>query len=137
MALWHWQLRTVWSASRIPWQNIAAIFIGGTTEWKLGPHAKAVIRAAQAIGKYVHVGRVNTPGRFEYFDSLGVDSIDGTGLSRYSHMREKIWKSHHQPSLLTDHALSAGESFPRATSVLPTVETANATTASNTNAADG
>lgn len=84
----------------IPWEQISAIFIGGSTGWKLGQHAKAVIRCAQAIGKYVHVGRVNTPGRFEYFESLGVDSIDGTGLSRYTHMREKIWTAHNQPQLL-------------------------------------
>lgn len=119
----------------IPWEHIAAIFIGGTTEWKLGPHAKAVIRAAQAIGKYVHVGRVNAPGRFEYFENLGVDSIDGTGLSRYSHMREKIWHLHNQPSLLSDHAPSAEESFGRASSGLLTAETANETTAESTNGA--
>lgn len=83
----------------IPWKAIQAIFIGGSTAWKLGDHAKAVIRCAQAIGKYVHVGRVNSPGRFEYFESLGVDSIDGTGLSRYTHMREKIWNAHNQPNL--------------------------------------
>ncbi len=97
----------------IPWKHIEAIFIGGTTAWKLGEHAKRVIRCAQAIGKYVHVGRVNTPGRFEYFESLGVDSIDGTGLSRYSHMRTKIWASMNQPNLLTDLAPLAGESLAR------------------------
>lgn len=107
---WHYKL-TGWPLAlaaqdglenrRIPWDQLAAIFIGGTTAWKLSDHAKAVIRCAQAIGKYVHVGRVNTPGRFEYFESLGVDSIDGTGLSRYTHMREKIWKVHNQPNLLS------------------------------------
>lgn len=85
----------------IPWRQIAAVFIGGTTAFKLGDKAKAVIRAAQAMGKWVHVGRVNTPGRFEYFESLGVDSIDGTGLSRYSHMREAIYAQSQQPNLLS------------------------------------
>lgn len=74
----------------IPWARIAAVFIGGSTNWKCGPHATHVIKAAQAMGKWVHVGRVNDPGRFEHFDKLGVDSIDGTGLARYSHMREAI-----------------------------------------------
>lgn len=115
----------------IPWQQISAIFIGGTTEWKLGQHAKAVIRAAQAIGKYVHVGRVNTPGRFGYFESLGVDSIDGTGLSRYTHMRENIWKAYNQPNLLTDHAPSAGEYSLRPDSKLLTAEIVNVTTVEN------
>jgi hypothetical protein len=86
---------------RIPWKQIEAIFIGGTTAFKLGEQAKHCIRAAQAMGKYVHIGRVNTPGRFEYFQELGADSIDGTGLSRYSHMREAIWKAQNQPNLLT------------------------------------
>jgi len=74
----------------IPWKLINAVFIGGSTGWKCGPHAAAVIKAAQAIGKWVHVGRVNTPDRFEYFHGLGADSIDGTGISRYSHMRRGL-----------------------------------------------
>lgn len=83
----------------IPWDRIDAVFIGGSTEWKMGKHAIHCIKAAQALGKWVHVGRVNTPGRFEYFESLGVDSIDGMGLSRYTHMRESIHRSHIEPRL--------------------------------------
>lgn len=89
---------------RIPkkvWESIAAIFIGGTTPWKLGPHAVETIRCAQGMGKWVHVGRVNTPARFEYFERLGADSIDGTGLAQYTHMREKIWQAYNEPKLFT------------------------------------
>lgn len=85
----------------IPWKGIAAIFIGGSTKWKLSESAAAVIKAGIACEKWVHVGRVNTPARFEYFSELGAHSIDGTGLARYSHMREAIWKAHSQPNLLT------------------------------------
>lgn len=85
----------------IPWDEIAAIFIGGSTDWKMGPFAKQCIKAAKVIGKWVHVGRVNTPGRFEYFDQLGADSIDGTGLSRYSWMRAAIYERHSQSDLFT------------------------------------
>jgi hypothetical protein len=74
----------------IPWKFLSAVFIGGTTEFKLGSKAKAVIQAAKAMGKWVHAGRVNTPARYEYFEELGADSIDGTGLSRFTHMREKF-----------------------------------------------
>jgi hypothetical protein len=74
----------------IPWDSIDAVFIGGSTEWKLSIHSVQIIKSAKAIGKWVHVGRVNTPGRFEWAEKLGVDSIDGTGLSRYSWMRENI-----------------------------------------------
>ena len=83
----------------IPWEDIAAVFIGGTTEFKMGRHAANVIKAAKAIGKWVHVGRVNTPGRFEYFESLGADSVDGTGLSQYTWMREKIYANATHPKL--------------------------------------
>lgn len=76
----------------IPWDHIQAIFIGGSTSWKLGDKAKQIIKAAQVLDKWVHVGRVNTPGRFEYFEEMGVDSIDGSGLARYGHMREAILK---------------------------------------------
>lgn len=74
----------------IPWNDIDAIFIGGSTKWKLSPHAAACIKAAKALGKWAHVGRVNDPLRFEYFEQLGVDSIDGSGIARYSHMRQNI-----------------------------------------------
>lgn len=83
----------------IPWELISAVFIGGSTEWKLSIHAQHVIRAAQALDKWVHAGRVNTPARFEYFEKLGVDSIDGTGLGRYTHMRERIYKAATEPQL--------------------------------------
>ena len=74
----------------IPWDELDAIFIGGTTNWKVSEHATHCIKAAQALEKWVHVGRVNEPARFEHFLTLGVNSIDGTGLSRFSHMRAAI-----------------------------------------------
>lgn len=83
----------------IPWHSIDAVFVGGTTAWKMGPFAIHCIRAAQALGKWVHAGRVNTPGRFEHFEDLGVNSIDGSGLARYSHMRQKIYQNFLQPKL--------------------------------------
>lgn len=74
----------------IPWDSLAAVFIGGSTEYKLSRHVVQVVQAAKALGKWVHAGRVNTPGRFEYFEKMGADSIDGSGLARFSHMREAI-----------------------------------------------
>lgn len=83
----------------IPWDRIDAIFIGGSTAWKLSKHAADVIRTAKLLDKWAHAGRVNTPGRFEYFESLGVNSLDGTGLSRYTHMREAIYRAVTEPKL--------------------------------------
>jgi hypothetical protein len=100
----HWPLAFVCQdgqdALPIPWDEVAAVFIGGSTDFKLGPSAAAIVKAAVALGKWCHVGRVNTPGRFEYFESLGADSIDGTGLARYSHMRKAIYENAITPKLL-------------------------------------
>jgi hypothetical protein len=89
----------------IPWHLLDVIFIGGTTAFKMSAAAVEIIKCAQGLGKWVHVGRVNTPGRFEYFEWLGVDSIDGTGLARYTHMREAIYRAHTMPSLLDEMEL--------------------------------
>lgn len=62
--------------------------------------AEQCIRAAQALGKWTHVGRVNTPSRMTRFQDLGVDSCDGTGISRFSWMRHKIADRELQPALL-------------------------------------
>jgi hypothetical protein len=82
----------------IPWNDIDAIFIGGSTEFKLSKHSQQICKAAKSLDKWVHIGRVNTPERFEWASDLA-DSIDGTGLSRYSWMRENIYKSTKQISL--------------------------------------
>lgn len=83
----------------IPWKHIQAVFIGGSTAWKMSVQAAAIIKAAKAMNKWIHVGRVNTPGRFEYFEELGADSIDGTGLSRYTHMRQSLYQKETAPNL--------------------------------------
>jgi len=85
---------------RIPWFEIEAIFIGGSTEWKMSRHAAAIVKASKIMGKWCHIGRINTPGRYEYFKDLGADSCDGTGLAQYSHMREAIKNSMENPRLL-------------------------------------
>lgn len=71
----------------IPWHLLAAVFIGGSTEWKLSDCAAGVVKAAKAMGKWAHIGRVNTPVRVDRFDEMGADSFDGTGVARYTHMR--------------------------------------------------
>jgi len=62
----------------IVWPRIDALFIGGSTEWKLGPGAEALVREAKDRGKWVHMGRVNSARRIRYAASIGCDSIDGT-----------------------------------------------------------
>lgn len=67
----------------IPWNNISALFIGGSTPWKLSKSAALLIRLAKIEGKWVHIGRVNSFRRITYFQSLGADSFDGTQYSRF------------------------------------------------------
>lgn len=83
----------------IPWDDIAAVFIGGSTLWKCSQHVEQIIRTAKLLGKWVHAGRVNDPQRWLHFERLEVDSCDGTGLARYSHMRRAVAGRHDQPQL--------------------------------------
>lgn len=74
----------------VPWDEFDALFVGGSTEFKLGPDAKRLIGAAKKRGKWVHIGRVNSRKRYlafssplvagEDIDGRGCDSCDGTYL---------------------------------------------------------
>lgn len=83
----------------LPWGDIDAVFIGGSTGWKLSPHVAHIIRAAKILGKHAHVGRVNDPARWQHFEELGADTCDGTGLARYTHMREAVARRGQAPRL--------------------------------------
>lgn len=65
----------------VPFDDLDWVFIGGSTGWKLGPGAEALIAQAQQHGKQVHVGRVNSGGRFAKFRALGCDTADGTFIA--------------------------------------------------------
>lgn len=78
------------------WDEFSVLFIGGTDAFKTSRGAEQLIRAAQIMGKWVHVGRVNAPSRFDWALRMGVDSVDGSGLARFSHMREAIAKRDYQ-----------------------------------------
>lgn len=76
----------------LPWDRFVCLFIGGTTDWKLSAAAQDLLREAKRRGKWLHIGRVNSQKRLRYAFDLGVDSVDGTGYSRYS-------KKHLKPAL--------------------------------------
>jgi len=65
----------------VPWDEFDCLFIGGTTEWKLGAAARTLIHEARHRGKWVHMGRVNSEKRYRYAHALGCDSADGTFLT--------------------------------------------------------
>lgn len=60
-----------------------AVFIGGTTEWKLSDQAHRLVDQAKNRGLWVHMGRVNSSRRLELAASWGVDSVDGSGWARF------------------------------------------------------
>ncbi len=65
-----------------PWRYFDVLFIGGTTRFKLGVEAYTLCGYAKALGKGVHIGRVNSPTRLEMFSDVA-DSVDGTATSMY------------------------------------------------------
>lgn len=81
-----------------PWRRFQALFVGGSTDWKLGAEAAELIAEAQRRGKHVHVGRVNSYDRLEYARALGVDSVDGSSWTR--------WRDTYLPGVL--HFLATG-----------------------------
>ncbi len=64
----------------VPWEDIDALFVGGSTEWKTGHESGALMAEAKRRGLWVHVGRVNSLRRLRAAYSLGADSCDGTFL---------------------------------------------------------
>jgi hypothetical protein len=65
---------------QIPWDDFDALFIGGSTEFKLSPGAARIVAEAKRHGKWVHMGRVNSRKRLMYAYAIGCDSADGTYL---------------------------------------------------------
>lgn len=65
----------------LPWDAFDCLFIGGSTEWKLGSAARDLVAEAKRRGKWVHMGRVNSKRRYDYARFIGCDSADGTYLT--------------------------------------------------------
>lgn len=70
------------TVDEIPWAEIAAVFVGGSTKFKLRESAE-LVEAAKARGKLVHIGRVNTLQRLRFAHDVGADTVDGTAFSMF------------------------------------------------------
>lgn len=92
----------------ITWGEFDCLFIGGTDDFKLGAHARALVAEARSRGKWVHMGRVNSERRFEYARAIGCDSADGTFLRFGPDVnlpRLLAWtRNNNQPDLFGDHS---------------------------------
>lgn len=65
----------------VPWRDFDVAFLGGDTDWKIGPHARRLTADARAHGKWVHMGRVNSRRRLRIAAQMGCHSADGTYLA--------------------------------------------------------
>jgi hypothetical protein len=63
-----------------PWDELDAIFVGGTTDYKLGSLAADVVGEALRRHRPAHMGRVNSWKRLSYAADLGCRTADGTFL---------------------------------------------------------
>lgn len=71
---------------KIPFSDISAVFVGGTTNFKLSDIAYEICKIAVDKNKLVHIGRVNSIKRIERFLAVA-DSFDGLSFSYYSRSR--------------------------------------------------
>jgi hypothetical protein len=62
----------------VPWDHFDVLFIGGDDTWKLGAPMRTLAAEATALGKWLHMGRVNSLKRIRYARAIGCDSTDGT-----------------------------------------------------------
>jgi hypothetical protein len=67
--------------TRPPWDEMAALFIGGSTAYKMSADTQRFTREAQDRGMWTHIGRVNSLPRMKAAVHDGYDSADGTYLT--------------------------------------------------------
>lgn len=68
----------------VPWLDIDAVFIGGSTEYKLSARVENIVVDARDRDKHVHMGRVNSEKRIRYAEEIGCDSVDGSGWAIFN-----------------------------------------------------
>lgn len=66
----------------VPWDQVDAVFVGGSDRWKDGPEPVTLLDEAGRRGLWRHVGRVNTQRRERHVWPR-CDSFDGSGYSRW------------------------------------------------------
>ena len=77
--------------------DCAAVFIGGSTAWKMSQTAVDCIEWGIENGKHIHIGRVNYWKRYEHFRSIpGSDAFtcDGTRIAFQANNAIKDWRKY-------------------------------------------
>jgi hypothetical protein len=74
-----------------------ALFVGGSTEWKMSSNAIDCIHRARLYDKHIHIGRVNYFRRYQHFSSLPDSekfTCDGTRTKYERTKAIKDWKNY-------------------------------------------
>ena len=72
--------------------DIQGIFVGGTTDWKLS-NIQGLSDVCKQHNKHIHVGRVNSVKRLKHCFYADVDSVDGSGMSRFTETTRRVCKA--------------------------------------------
>lgn len=67
-------------------ERVSGLFLGGSTEWKLST-MPAWGSFCHRIGRFLHVGRVNSKRRIIACRDAGAHSFDGSGVSRFARVK--------------------------------------------------
>jgi hypothetical protein len=70
------------TVATVPWEELRAVFVGGSDAFKTAPETRAILVEAGRRGVWRHVGRINTLDRYWRLHGL-FDSYDGSGFSRW------------------------------------------------------
>ena len=77
--------------------TLDALFIGGSTAWKMSEWAAQVIARAVKLNKHVHIGRVNYWRRYQHFRNMEGSNdftCDGTRLRFERDRALKAWRGY-------------------------------------------
>ena len=77
------------------------VFVGGSDKWK-EQSAAAWARLARSRGAICHMGRVNTARRIRIAHAAGVDSIDGSSVTRFAVTLRPLDAAVRQPDLFAE-----------------------------------
>lgn len=89
------------TVASVPWQDIGAVFVGGSDAWRHGHGLPPLVAEALRRGLHVHIGRVNSRRRYLWARAIGAHSVDGTIL-RYDQttpVAEWVAEAERQPTL--------------------------------------
>ena len=76
----------------VPWDDLDCLFIGGSTEWKLGSVAASLINEAKEMGKWTHFGRINSVKKAHSLKAKP-HSVDGTAWAKHPAHYAREWQT--------------------------------------------